>query len=131
MYKTKQETTYLWFDCRRMEVPGNHHQFLVQQDMKHRELLRAWNLDLPRNLEQMLHLCLGGIVEMQTRHIQPIKQYTPQSLTISSNFFVKAINKIMRIKMEGLFKGGQWVKFWSFWSKITFSCYCTNLIYII
>lgn len=67
----KVKNAYLLFDYQKMEVPGTHHHLLVQQDMKHMELPQGWSLDLHHNLEQMLHLNLGGIVEMQTKHIQP------------------------------------------------------------
>jgi hypothetical protein len=63
--------TYLWFGYQKMEVPGTLHHLLVRQDTRHTGLPQGWSLDLPRNLEQMLHPCLDGTVETQTKHIQP------------------------------------------------------------
>jgi hypothetical protein len=57
-----------------MEVPGTPHHLLAQQDKMHMAFPQEWSLDLLHNLEQTLHLCLGGIVEMQTKHIQPVGQ---------------------------------------------------------
>ena len=50
-----QHDTHLWFDYQKMEVPGNLRHPPVPQDMRHMELHRGWSLDLPHNLEQMLH----------------------------------------------------------------------------
>lgn len=67
--------THLWFDYQKMEGPGNLHHPPVPQDMRRTELRQGWSLDLPHNLEQMLHLCLVEIVEMQTKHILPVRQH--------------------------------------------------------
>jgi hypothetical protein len=70
----KTHGAYLLFDYQKMEVPGIPHRLLVQQDTMRMAFLQGWSQDLPHNLEQTLHLCLGGIVEMQTKRIQPVGQ---------------------------------------------------------